>query len=327
MRQGGGRTMTGAREEDILRVEEYSGARLPPWLRERLTVENGFALNDSAGTTGKSWTVLPVLDRVDRKRSKATAKDMVYFTSIARAVDRVSAPGFGEPEVGRPFPQNGIVVGIGWSNLERLALLPDPEDPSVFGLALYRQMQFSPIEPLGVRLDELAPDPESFDTGEVLPTFRYHPDPVATGAVGRSGKTCHFCNRRRGWTCRIDGGSQSVCPWCLADGTATAQFGAHYVGELADDVPREVCEEVSLRTPSYVTWQGEKWQTCCGDACAYLGPVGWDRLKDLPDAIAAIVADGWDEYVLPMLTADGEFSGYLFQCLHCGTHHAHADAS
>ena len=105
------------------------------------------------------------------------------------------------------------------------------------------------------------------------------------------------------------------------------KFGSEFVGDIEGEVPASVEEELNLRTPGYLSWHCERWQICCGDACAYLGPVGWDRLKDMPDAQAAILDDGWPEDVLPDITENGAvIGGYLFRCLHCGAHRAHADA-
>ena len=170
----------GAREEDIVRVEAAVGARLPSFLRERLLQTNGFTMDDSAGVTGRSWHILPVLDRSDRRRMTATSKDMAFHTRRAREIDRVSTPGFGEPAPGRPCPADAIVIGYGSSELEKLVLLPDPGCEGEFGTLLFRQMQFAPIQGLGVRWEDFAPDPFSFETGEPLPVFRYHPDPEAT---------------------------------------------------------------------------------------------------------------------------------------------------
>lgn len=48
----------------------------------------------------------------------------------------------------------------------------------------------------------------------------------------------------------------------------------------------------------------------------------------MPDAQAAILDDGWPEDVLPDITENGAvIGGYLFRCLHCGAHRAHADAA
>ena len=71
----------------------------------------------------------------------------------------------------------------------------------------------------------------------------------------------------------------NLCPWCIADGSAARKFGSEFVGDIEGEVPASVEEELNLRTPGYLSWHCERWQICCGDACAYLGPVGWDRLR------------------------------------------------
>lgn len=181
-----------------------------------------------------------------------------------------------------------------------------------------------------------------------LPVFRYHPDPVSTGAIRADPDAlCPCCERRTGWaytTTPYGLGEQPelLCPWCIADGSAHTRFGSEFVSDIGEtdigetdinkrdtggEVPREIIDEVNLRTPGYLSWQGEQWLTHCGDAAAFLGPAGWEELRKLPQACAALVADGWDESVLPMMTRDGDLTAYLFKCLHCHTYLANADAA
>lgn len=326
--------MTGAREEDIAHAEAAVGARLPDWLRERLLAENGFVLDDTAGVTSSRWQILPVLDRSDRKRMTATAEHLVRHTTLARAVDRVSTPGFGEPKPGHPFPADGVVIGYGSSSVERLALLPDPADPTRLGLHLYRQMMFAPIAPLGVLLTDFAPEPASFETGEPLPVFRYHPDPIATGSIHRSGNTCGVCGKARGWvyvsTPYGRDTINNVCPWCIADGSAAAR-GASFSDDyplIEGGVPADVVDEVTLRTPGMITWQQEIWQHCCGDACVYDGELTPAQIVGLPTELQnelGLAPDLIDD----IRGYDGElaFSVFSFHCRHCGTQKAFLDMS
>ena len=61
----------------------------------------------------------------------------------------------------------------------------------------------------------------------------------------------------------------------------------------------------------------------------------WIKLADLPDAIDSLRDDlseigvGRDEadWQLRMKRRDGDLTGYLFRCLHCGRHLAYSDAS
>ena len=65
---------------------------------------------------------------------------------------------------------------------------------------------------------------------EQLPRFRYHPNPLATGAVKASDAICVCCGLSHG---HIYGGpvyavtvlDDSLCPWCIADGSASAKLG------------------------------------------------------------------------------------------------------
>lgn len=92
-------------------------------------------------------------------------------------------------------------------------------------------------------------------------------------------------------------------------------------------MPDAVAVEVNRRTPGYLSWQGERWQTCCDDAGVFLGPVGWDALETLPDAQASLIDEGWDTEAQLLMRADGDLTAYLFRCRHCGRHLAQADAS
>ncbi len=104
---------------------------------------------------------------------------------------------------------------------------------------------------------------------------------------------------------------------------------------VPSDVPPDVLEEVSQRTPGFSGWQQEHWLYHCSDATAYLGRVGWDEVKDRPDALASLRTELMDLGVTAMqadeqirwLSRDGDLTGYLFRCLHCGTHLAYSDAS
>ncbi|MBI3968714.1 MAG: CbrC family protein [Chloroflexi bacterium] len=112
-----------------------------------------------------------------------------------------------------------------------------------------------------------------------LPTFKYHPDPITTGAIVSSPATCLCCGQSRGYVyagwpyCEAEL-DQQLCPWCIADGSAQERFGAKFiddaiaVGEGWDNVPAAARDEVVHRTPGIITWQGDQWYTCCGDAAA-----------------------------------------------------------
>lgn len=175
-----------------------------------------------------------------------------------------------------------------------------------------------------------------------LPTFRYHPDPVATGAFVAGPGTCRSCRRARGWVYAVapyavEDLRDALCPWCVADGSAAARFDATFtdLGAVTgiEGVPTPVLDEISRRTPGFSGWQQERWLFHCADAAAFLGAVGWEELAPFPDAVSALRAEAasWgftgddaDAFV-GSLDVDGASTAYLFRCLHCGTHLAYAD--
>jgi uncharacterized protein CbrC (UPF0167 family) len=176
-----------------------------------------------------------------------------------------------------------------------------------------------------------------------LPSFRYHPDPLATGSIEESAGECEVCGETREYLYagplygdrEID--DAAVCPWCIADGRAATELGVEFTDAAADgldEVSAEALDEVLRRTPGFVGWQQEHWMFHCSDAAAFLGRVGAAELADHPDALdclrAAVVAGfGWpgetvDNY-LSALHRDGAATAYLFRCLVCGTHLAYSD--
>src|SRR5262245_61615527 len=88
---------------------------------------------------------------------------------------------------------------------------------------LLRRPRRSACEAAQMQGDHTAP-------AEPLPSFRYHPDPVASRSIEPSDAVCEACNLARGW--RYVGsvyGPQDVehvCPWCIADGTAAELLDA-----------------------------------------------------------------------------------------------------
>lgn len=161
-----------------------------------------------------------------------------------------------------------------------------------------------------------------------LPVFRYHPDPLRTGAIARSDAVCECCGEARGYTYvpSIAGACDVACPWCIADGKLAADFGAQLVDDhplLRDGIAADIVAEVTLRTPGYVCWQQDSWMTCCGDACEFHGDATQADLASLDAAgLAQLSADSgfpWDD--LPDIIAEyspgGNPAFYKFVCRRC----------
>jgi uncharacterized protein len=178
----------------------------------------------------------------------------------------------------------------------------------------------------------------------VLPSFRYHPDPLSTGSVVEASDACRSCGQRRGYIYvgpiyaagEIPG--RAICPWCIADGRAGSEFDAEFTDVgwgVPEDVPASVLREVSQRTPGFSAWQQDHWLYHCDDACAFLGRVGRADLGRYPDALDVLLHEndcfGWtaeqSRSYVDSLDASGEATAYLFRCLICNAHLAFSDTA
>jgi uncharacterized protein len=166
-----------------------------------------------------------------------------------------------------------------------------------------------------------------------LPAFRYHPDPLASGAIEPSDVECACCGKKRGfiYVGPVYGEhdlNDLLCPWCISDGSAVRKFDARF----ADDHPlrkanlaEHIVEEVSLRTPAFNSWQQEQWYAHCGDACAFHGDA---TVEEVANATTSTKAAWREEFGLTdedwaLATKNyhprGPQAFYKFVCLHCGT--------
>jgi uncharacterized protein CbrC (UPF0167 family) len=98
-------------------------------------------------------------------------------------------------------------------------------------------------------------------------------------------------------------------------------------------VPMEVVDEISHRTPGFSGWQQEHWLYHCDDAASFMGRVGYDDLTALPGAMQMLWHEndgsGWspgqtDAYIR-QLERDGEVTGYWFRCVVCQSDLAYSD--
>ncbi|MCL1948397.1 MAG: CbrC family protein [Turicibacter sp.] len=172
-----------------------------------------------------------------------------------------------------------------------------------------------------------------------LPTFKYHPNPLKTGAF-KQGEPfiCECCEKET--TIYYTGvlytpeEISTLCPDCIHSGRASATFDGQFVADIEDGatISKEAQTELFKRTPSYASWQDEIWLTHCGDGCAFIDYVGWDDIKGKLDDFADLRADSSDyaddiSHLEKYMHNGGDFQGYLFQCLHCHKYRLHADCS
>ena len=186
--------------------------------------------------------------------------------------------------------------------------------------------------------------PDSVAPASALPTFKYHPDPVATGSFVQLSRECAACHLIRGWTYTGPVYGQFddqpvICPWCIADGTAHRLLGVEFVDPPGvggygdwDSVPQTVLEEICFRTPSFNGWQQERWYTHCNDAAEFSGAVGVTELRGLdPAAYAAIAKESGfigkelADY-MASLDRDNGPTAYLFRCGSCGSWGGYSDS-
>ncbi|MET7543025.1 CbrC family protein [Streptomyces sp. NPDC005349] len=173
-----------------------------------------------------------------------------------------------------------------------------------------------------------------------LPFFRYHPDPVTTGAITASSEVCVRCGQAKGWIYTASFYSEHtvrgrICPWCIADGSAAEQFNGEFVDAYGlNGVSWEVLLEVTRRTPSFHAWQDARWLVHCQDAAAFIAEVGYTELAAHPEALDQLRTEmrleGWHD--APKLEKYLQNLGQgatamLFKCTVCGDYLAYTDAS
>jgi len=165
-----------------------------------------------------------------------------------------------------------------------------------------------------------------------IPTFKYHPNPLATKAFEESkeGLVCDCCGEVTHIYYQTPFYSiddvECLCPTCIANGNAATKFNGSFQDDLSieegvDDLDK--IDELIHHTPGYCGWQQEYWRVHCGDFCAYLGYVGASELKALGIMEEVLDDPIWDDEQKQMIKESvngGHLQCYLFKCLHCGKH-------
>ncbi|GAA5495004.1 UPF0167 protein Rv2295 [Rubritalea halochordaticola] len=122
----------------------------------------------------------------------------------------------------------------------------------------------------------------------MLPTFKYHPNPIETGAIKESDAICECCSEGRGYiyTASIYSSEEveAICPWCIADGSAAEKFDGSFSDDyplIDDGIAPEIIDVVTKRTPGFSSWQQEVWLSCCNDACEFHGDASISDVKEM----------------------------------------------
>jgi uncharacterized protein CbrC (UPF0167 family) len=175
-----------------------------------------------------------------------------------------------------------------------------------------------------------------------LPVFRYHLDPIASGSIAASDAKCACCGETRGFAysgpayCEAEL-DEALCPWCIADGSAHARFDASFCDPAGfpDAIPPETVEEIAYRTPGFSSWQQERWLTCCGDADAFLGPIGYTELLERYPLLEGSlmmhivhelgISGATATRFLRALHRENGPTAYVFACRHCDAQMAYID--
>lgn len=172
----------------------------------------------------------------------------------------------------------------------------------------------------------------------MIPSFKYHPNPLSTGAFIKGNPClCSCCKEITEVWYESPFYSSSyvdcLCPECIANGQAAQKFDGEFLdAENTDEIsdPSKL-DELIHRTPGYQSWQDTYWPAHCDDYCAFIAYVGWDELVELniDQEIENNYASGIDGFTLTELKQymknNGSVQGYLFKCLHCGQYVLHID--
>jgi uncharacterized protein len=166
---------------------------------------------------------------------------------------------------------------------------------------------------------------------EQLPQFRYHPNPISSGAIETSTELCICCGRSRGFmyvarvNCEMNL-THKLCPWCIADGSASEKFNATF----NDDRPlrkkginASIIEEITKQTPGYSSWQQDDWLTHCNDGCEFHGNASSTEILEASDETKSewqqeynLGKSDWD-LITNEYEPNGENAFYKFVCRHC----------
>lgn len=177
-----------------------------------------------------------------------------------------------------------------------------------------------------------------------LPTFRYHPDAIASGSFIADARNCKCCHQARGYIYVGPVYAEAdlndvLCPWCIASGAAHSRFDVTFVDSeaFADAADLTHINEIVERTPGFNAWQAEQWPSCCGEPAAFITPAGTEdirsrfRYQEGPLMTYIVhelgISGGAATRMLNSLSRDHSPTAYIFKCLHCDNYPAYVDSN
>lgn len=172
-----------------------------------------------------------------------------------------------------------------------------------------------------------------FKTIHKLPHFKYNPNVYENGIISFNRDICEVCHNESHFILEISYGEsdlEAICVDCVANGRAAREYDVFfnsYFPQTFNDSSRT--EELTLRTPGFLSWQEIRWMEHCQDFCAYIKKVNWDDIAHLEEEVmddllyeASLYKDELDDIKKYL---NGYMEGHLFQCLHCGKHRITTD--
>lgn len=114
-----------------------------------------------------------------------------------------------------------------------------------------------------------------------LPNFPYHRNPIESDSVCESDAVCECCGKARGVLYKgviyASNSPETLCPWCIADGSAAAKYDASFFdADFVDDDNEYVSMspehhlEVFGKTIGFATFNPIGWWVHCGEPAEYL---------------------------------------------------------
>jgi uncharacterized protein len=163
-----------------------------------------------------------------------------------------------------------------------------------------------------------------------IPHFKYHPDPIRTGALESRSVICQCCNKHTEIAYAMQPYGETdvddLCPQCIADGSAAQKFNVYFSDDLpliSAGIKQEIIDEIIFRTPSFPSWQQEIWLSCCDDACEFHGDLERDYLLHLSSDTEKLFRDEneigerlWGRMISSYVPG-GDIAIYKFVCRHC----------